>query len=148
MNCKTTEAGNGLNRSGFQNQCNRGRNQKVVSVFDSNRNRQKSQEKCEICNSPIQEKQGKPNLCADCLKKSKTLATALFGHLAKPRRVIPLQKCAGCEKCLAASKFSIYRAVCKKCVSDAKEKSKLGQSNFIERTINNVRKNLKGALCQ
>jgi len=143
---KTKEkVGNGGDRSDLCNHLIAGGNQKAYDVFDYATTTIEKQEICAMCN-PSTKNQSVIKLCAGHRAETDALAKAIFGHLVKPRKVVKLQKCAGCGKCLTAAKFSLYHAVCKKCLSGAREKSKLGRSNFIERTLNNLRKNLRGAL--
>jgi hypothetical protein len=116
-----------------------------VSDFDT-----KTVEKqyCEKCNpqSTTMSNRRSPRVCADCSGETMATATAIFNSAARPKKVVKLHQCSGCGNYLAATKFSIYYGVCKKCLRDAKRKSKLGQSNFIERTLNTMRRNLRGAL--
>ncbi len=79
-------------------------------------------------------------------EKPQDLQADLLAVINPEPKVRRLHRCNGCGHCFAAEKFSIFFNVCKQCLRDAKGKSKLAQSNFIERTLNNFRKNLKGAI--
>lgn len=128
----------------LDNQFNRGRNQKAFFVSDYAKTTTKKQQICELCVAPLEKRIGAETVCADCLKKSEALATAIFAHVARPRKVIRLQKCVGCGNCKTPAKFSLYYAICKECVAVVRDKSKVAQSNFVERLLNNLRRNIKG----
>lgn len=89
---------------------------------------------------------GKSFDVSDYAEKQQDLQADLLAIINPEPKVKRLHRCNGCGHCFAAEKFSIFFNVCRKCLHDAKGKSKLGQSNFIERALNNFRKNLKGAL--
>lgn len=117
-------------------------------VFDFATKTVEKQE-CEKCHPHLAAKAkrgARIKLCADCAGQTETTATAIFENIAAPRKVVRLQKCSGCGECKAPSKFSVFYSICKKCLSDNQGKSKLAQSNFIARAMNNFHKNLRGAL--
>ena len=144
---KTNEkAGTVATVTGLDNHSIAGGNQKAYFVFDYAKAVAKKQEICDLCNPSPGKKMGVERICADCTKKSETLAATILTHVTRPRKVIRLQKCVGCGNCKTATQFSIYYAICKKCLGDARAKSKVAQSNFVERLLNNLRRNLKGVL--
>ncbi|HLM59875.1 MAG TPA: hypothetical protein VK308_03625 [Pyrinomonadaceae bacterium] len=79
-------------------------------------------------------------------EKEQDLQANLMAIIKPNPTVKRLHRCNGCGECFTAEKFSIFFNVCKKCLRDVKGKGKLAQSNFIERALNNFRKNLRGAL--
>jgi hypothetical protein len=123
-------------------------NQKARDVFDYAEKALETQE-CLKCNPKltIPTLRGvETKVCGKCRTESETQKAVILDALARPRKAVKLHQCSGCNNYLAASKFSIYYGVCKQCLRNARGKSKLGQSNFIERTLNTVRRNLRRAL--
>jgi hypothetical protein len=132
----------------------KGSNQKNVNAgaisknFDSSDCRiteTKTQENCAICYPLLNKNQTTPTCSAHTIE-TKVLTDAITKMLVKPRKPVKTVRCLSCRNSVAPTKFSIFWGVCKSCVAEARGKSKLAQSNFIERTLNNVRKNLRGAL--
>jgi hypothetical protein len=123
-----------------------GGNQKAYDVFDYAKTTAKKQQDCFLCNLSLENRHGKATICNTCQTEADRLASALATHLSKPRKVVKTVRCLSCRSNVTPAKFSIFWGVCKTCVTEARGKSKLAQSNFIERTLNNVRKNLRGAL--
>lgn len=83
-------------------------------------------------------------MCTECAVESEELAAALSRHLQQNRKVIRLNQCSGCQRSVTLPKFSRDWGICKSCVADVQEKSKIARSNFIVRTVNNFHKLLKG----
>jgi hypothetical protein len=79
-------------------------------------------------------------------EKQEVLQQKLTEHLEQNKKIIRTQICFGCGKPKASEKFSVFYGVCKSCLSEAKAKGKTAQSNFIARTVNNLHRNLRGAL--
>ena len=123
-----------------------GGNQKAYFAFDYGKSETKKQEICNLCSPLPGKKISAGRTCAGCTEKSEILTATILTHVSRPRKIIRLQKCVGCGGCKTARQFSIYHAICKKCLSDARAKSKIAQSNFVERLLNNLRRNLKGVL--
>ena len=122
-----------------------GGNQKRFDVFDYAEKTSETQVDCLLC-SPQIGKVSTANLklCGSCTATQNRLESELIAHLSKPRKIIRLHRCASCQKTVTATKFSRDWAICKSCVSEVVNKSKIARSNFVERAVNNFRKMLKG----
>jgi hypothetical protein len=79
-------------------------------------------------------------------ERQEVLQEKLTEHLRRNKKIVRTQICLGCGKPKAPAKFSVFYGVCKSCLQEAKAKGKTAQSNFIARTVNNLHKNLRGAL--
>lgn len=150
MNTQKIERGSGATNSKASNQkiyVNAGAIIKPFDVSYYRKTTTKTQVECAICNPrPHPTPQGTVKLCSECAATQNRLETDLLEGLSTPRKVIRLHKCAGCQRCVTPTRFSRDWGICKSCVSDARNKSKLARSNFIERTLNNFRKTLNRGL--
>jgi hypothetical protein len=142
------ERGNGVTISKASNQknVNAGAISNAFDVFDFGTTEAKTQEKCLICNPSLLKSRRTETPCAAHSAETEELAGLIVKVLAQPRKPVKTVRCLSCRSSVAPAKFSIFWGVCKNCVTEARGKSKLAQSNFIERTLNNVRKNLRGAI--
>lgn len=132
-------------QTGFnQNEFFAGGKIKGFDAFDYAKNATEKQ--CDLCFPRPETKRGAVKFCSECEAKSAKLESGLFGHITQHRTIRRLHRCDGCGDCFAPEKFSIFYHVCKRCLRQAKDKSKIGRLNFIERTLNNFRRNLRGAL--
>lgn len=101
---------------------------------------------CHLCSPLSRDRRGITKLCSKHCAEVEILATALFGQLTKSRKIVRLHRCLSCNGRFAPSKFSAFWGICKVCVTTAQDKSKTAQSNFVERTANNIRKVLGRAI--
>ncbi|MGI8495142.1 MAG: hypothetical protein ACR2L1_07495 [Pyrinomonadaceae bacterium] len=135
----------GSDRQGFSGKlfsnCLNGNREQLSSIGYTN-TRTELQEYCNICN-PLPARRSAAKLCAQCSAQSETLAATLNAHLQQNKTVVRLHRCLSCNECYVPSKFSNIWAICKNCVLTVQDKSKIAQSNFVERTANNVRKVLR-----
>lgn len=146
---KNEKAGYGGDRSSFKPKTFliAGGNQKRFDVSNYAENHTKTQEACDLCSPKSQIKSGVPvELCSNCTAAQIRLESELLAQFIRPRKVIRLHRCSGCQRCVTPSRFSRDWGICKSCVADAQSKSKLAQSNFIERAVNNFRKSLRGVV--
>lgn len=131
-------------RSGSKNQSITGGNQ-CDFVFDYAEKREKTQAICDLCQPNFTGKQNKPPiLCDGCTATQEKLEAEILIEISRPRKVIRLHRCAACQNPVIPAKFSRDWGICKSCVADVLNKSKLARSNFIERAVNNFRRMLKG----
>jgi DNA-directed RNA polymerase sigma subunit (sigma70/sigma32) len=80
----------------------------------------------------------------DYAEKQETLQSNLQAHLERNRKVIRLYRCFACERNRTAQKMSSCLAVCRECYRTAQSKGVIAKRNFVERTLNNFHKFLRG----
>lgn len=139
-NRKAGATNTGSNQKTF---VNAGAINNAFDVFDFTQKVENSQQVCFACN-PLVKNQDVAKLCAEHRAETNALATAIFGQFAPNRKAVRLHQCSDCRRCITPSKFSRDWGICKSCVADVQEKSKIARSNFITRTVNNFHKMLKG----
>lgn len=139
----------GATNTGFKPKTflNAGAISNAFDVFNSKQNRSETQTICDLCRPNLQTKTSSTaRLCPNCTAAQNRLESELLAQLIKPRKIIRLHRCSGCWRCVTPLKFSRDWGICKSCVADVQEKSKLARSNFIERAVNNFRKMLQGVV--